>query len=142
MRAVWVWVGVVLAALALGGCKKRAATDATEWFGLSFGHGHGRYVGVGIYAPETPWTRMVAAQQKAETPAAQPLDDQAIIVVVDSATGEVRSCGDLTGYCIGMDPWKTPLAAGHLAPIDLTEHAGKDHTDPAPAASAAPAERG
>jgi hypothetical protein len=64
----------------------------------------------------------VAAQQAKETPAARTVDDQAIIVTTDSVTGEVRACGDLTGYCIGMNPWKTPLAASQIAPINLTEH--------------------
>ena len=108
----------ILVVLALAGCKRGTA----EGFAGDPGHGRGRYAGIGIYAPAAPWTRMVAAQQANETPAAKAVDDQAIIVVVDSATGEVRSCGDMTGYCVGMNPWKTPLAAAQLAPINLTEH--------------------
>jgi hypothetical protein len=98
---------------------------------------HGRYVGIGIYQPRESWTRMVAGAAAKPTAAAQTIDDQAIIVVEDSDTGEVRACGDMTGYCIGMKPWAKPLSPAQLAPIDLTEHA-KPPSD-APPASSAPA---
>lgn len=135
MREMMKTVGlVVIAATCLAGCKKGGAA----WLGPEHEQGRRRYAGIGIYSPAQPWTRMVAAQQAKATPAAQTIDDQAIIVVQDSVTGEVRACGDLTGYCIGMNPWKTPLAAAQLAPINLTEHAKQ----PAPgvAESAAPPE--
>ncbi len=45
-----------------------------------------------------------------------------MIVVDDSHTGNIRSCGDLTGYCIGMNPWKTPLPPSQVAPVSLTTH--------------------
>jgi hypothetical protein len=67
-----------------------------------------------------------------------PGDDQAIIVVVDSATGEIRSCGDLSGYCIGQNPWKKPLASGQGAPVALAP-AGKGAADAAAAPTAAAA---
>jgi hypothetical protein len=122
-----------IALSALCACKKPA--PVAEWFGGSPGS-HGRYEGVGIYAPGQPWTRMVAAQQPNDTPAAKPIDDQVIIVVEDSVTGEVRACGDLTGYCIGMNPWKTQLTAGQITPINLTEHV----KPPPPPEQAAPSE--
>ena len=130
---MWRTIGFcLLGALALAGCKPRAA----ELFGAPADHGHGRYAGIGIYSPSQPWTRMVAAKQAKETPAAKTVDDQAIIVVVDSRTGEVRSCGDLTGFCIGMNPWKTPLAAGQIAPVQLTQHLRPQETGPFTAAEA------
>lgn len=136
MRGMLRTVGfVLLAAFCLAGCKK----GGLVWSGGEPEHGHGRYAGIGIYAPAQPWTRMVAAQQAKQTPAAQTIDDQAIIVVVDSATGEVRACGDMTGYCIGMNPWKTPLAASQLAPINLTQHAKQLVSSAPEAESAAPA---
>ena len=109
---LWTCLG---AAIVLAGCKPMSAA-APEVVG------HGRYAGIGIYTPGEPWRRVVATQQAKDTPAARPIDDQAIIVVVDSVSGEVRACGDLTGYCVGMNPWKTPLAASQIAPINLTEH--------------------
>ena len=124
---------VLMAAVALCGCEKGPA----EWFDGDGGHGHGRYAGIGIYNPGAPWQRMAAAQLAKETPAARTVDDQAIIVVVDGATGEVRGCGDMTGYCIGMNPWKARLTAGQLAPVVLTSHARSIGEDATAASSAA-----
>ena len=116
MLKPWIAASCVAAAVGMSGCKPMSAAP------VAGDSQHGRYAGVGIYGPEKQWTRMVAAQQAKDTPAARPIDDQVIIVVEDSATGEVRACGDLTGYCIGMNPWKTQLTAGQIAPINLTEH--------------------
>jgi hypothetical protein len=113
-------IGGVL--IATAGCK---GSVTSPWAFGDLGR-HGRYVGVGIYGPGRQWTRMVAAQQPiGETPA-RPVDDQAIIVMSDTDTGELRACGDLTGYCIGMNPWKQPLAPAQVAPIDLTSHVKSD----------------
>ena len=38
------------------------------------------------------------------------------IVVVDSQTGEIRQCGNLSGHCIGMNPWLP--RSGRAAPVD------------------------
>lgn len=65
---------------------------------------------------------MVMAATPTDEAAAKPVDDQAIIVVTDSASGEVRACGDLTGYCIGMNPWKSELVTSQLTPIRMTAH--------------------
>ena len=140
MRVKLTTIGVVLvAALSMGGCRRLAPP---EWLPGQSG-GHARYAGIGIYGPGKPWTRMVAAQHAKDTPAAKTIDDQAIIVVVDSITGEVRACGDLTGYCIGMNPWKAPLVSAQIAPINLTEHEKPNDPDltvtVAPAESSAPA---
>ncbi len=90
-------------------------------------HGHfGRYASVGLYAPDKQWTRLVAAEQAKDPQAAQPIDDQIIFVTQDSATGEIRACGDLTGYCIGMNPWRAPLPAAQMVPIRLTAHVDPD----------------
>ena len=93
---------------------------------------HGRYVGVGIYAPTRPWTQMVA-QKTSDRGAATLADDQAIIVVTDSVTGEVRACGDMTGYCIAMNPWRV---GSQTAPVKLAEHRDAP-VDESPAANTA-----
>lgn len=130
MRVMVIGALAVLTA-GLGGCnKKPAETAADGWMG--FGGSHtGRYVGVGIYTPGQMWSKLVQVQQPKAPDAAKArlADDQAVIVVVDSHTGEIRSCGDLTGYCIGMNPWKTPLPPAQAAPVGLTAHADT----PAPA---------
>jgi hypothetical protein len=140
MRAVQVSIGFALAALALGGCKKNPASDA--WLGLSSDQGHGRFAGIGIYSPGAGWTKMVAGQPASDGPAAQLADDDAVIVVVDSRTGEVRGCGNMTGYCIGMNPWKGPLPPGQVAPVPLTTHSKAAGAESSAPASSAPSERG
>jgi hypothetical protein len=125
---------LAVAALGLAACKPiKAAEDSLG------GHARGRYQGIGIYTPQEAWTKLAATQQAKDTSAARPIDDQAIIVVVDSVTGEVRACGDLTGYCIGMNPWKSALVAAQVAPINLTEHAKPPASPDTPAASSAAA---
>jgi hypothetical protein len=147
-------MGVALAVGALGGCHKKptdaAASDATAaaadaamaadqpgFFGM--GSKHGRYTAVGIYAPGQAWTKMAPDDKAADPAAAKQADDQAIIVVGDSQTGEIRACGDMTGHCIGMNPWKAPLVGGQLAPIKLTEHEGSASSAPSNASAAASA---
>jgi len=116
-------IGLVGAALLLmAGCR---GSVSNPWAFGELGR-HGRYVGVGIYGPGRQWTRMVAAQQAGDNSAARPIDDQAIIVMSDTDTGELRACGDLTGYCIGMNPWQRPLASSQVAPIELTSHVKPD----------------
>ena len=49
-------------------------------------------------------------------------DDEHIIVVLDSHTGEVRQCGDHSGFCVSMNPW-TGTGAQVALPAKLTKHA-------------------
>lgn len=107
---------LALASLVLTGCGGRPV-------GIDPLVQHGRYAGVGLYGPSRQWTRLVAAERSKDPQAAHRIDDQILIVVQDTATGEVRACGDLTGYCIGMNPWKTALLTSQVTPIRLTEHA-------------------
>ena len=127
---------VAMAGLAVAGCKGSVNAPSASH--------HGRYVGVGIYAAGTGWSRMVLAAPPADTAAARTTDDDQVIVVVDSDTGEIRQCGDLTGYCVGMNPWTKALTTGQTAPVKLNSHAteaGWPAAAPAPAAeSAAPAQ--
>ena len=115
LLATVVTLGVVLA-----GCG-RPSGQASER--------HGRYVGVGIYTPGDLWSKMVAADgaavAAAPTPAAKTTDDEQVIVVVDSDTGEIRQCGNLSGYCVGMNPWTKALTAAQTAPVRLTAHAAE-----------------
>ncbi len=116
---------LVVAGLALSGCKKLSEPAAEDMQAAR----HGHYGAVGLYGPSKQWTKLISAQQAKDPATAQPIDDQVIIVVQDTATGEVRACGDLTGYCIGMNPWKTILLADQVAPLKLTEHVQPDRPD-------------
>jgi len=88
------------------------------------------------------WTKLVRTQQSNDPQTAQPIDDQVIIVVQDSATGEVRACGDLTGYCVGMNPWKSALVSAQIAPLKLIEHRPPEPTEAADSTPAKPAGNG
>jgi hypothetical protein len=104
------------AALGLGGCRRSDATGLNDH--------HGRYAGVGIYAPSVAWTKMLQDQAPGAPQAAKLADDEAIIVVTDSQTGELRACGDLSGYCVDMNPWQAGLAKAQAAPVNLNRQEG------------------
>ncbi|HEX4736032.1 MAG TPA: hypothetical protein VH331_00565 [Allosphingosinicella sp.] len=59
-----------------------------------------------------------AAGQQATT-----ADDEHIIVVVDTDTGEVRECGDFSGTCTSLNPWTSVIASAQRTPVPLTAHA-------------------
>ena len=93
---------------------------------------HGRYSGIGIYAPSKLWAEQTAAQPKAkqDLKLATVADDEQIIVVVDGKTGEVRECGNYSGYCASIQPWTKVVETG---PVKLAKHA--DEVDAARAAN-------
>ena len=134
-------VAVVLLTLGASACRKAPAAGADAVQDPSGRAGQNGYVAVGIYTPGAPWRRLVAgsAQTSANTALARTADDQAVIVVQNSLTGDIRACGDLTGYCVGTNPWvRRP---GQLTPVSLTDHqpteaeqAAKQQADDAEAA--------
>ena len=102
----------------LASCKR---SDVGDWaFGDATRHGH--YGSVGIYAPGQSWKDLAARGMSTASATAKLGDDQAIVVVEDTDTGELRACGDLTGYCIGSNPWKQMLSASQVTPVSLTRH--------------------
>jgi hypothetical protein len=113
------WSVLALAGLGLAGCGKLKAESPSAH--------HGRYVGIGIYASGDLWQRMARAAPPADAPAqaARLSDDEQVIVVVDSDTGEIRQCGNLSGYCVGMNPWTKALTSQQQAPVTLETHAVK-----------------
>ena len=130
------------AAACLSGCGSTAATGPVAQHG-------GRYLGIGIYQPGPLWARMVAAARPADSPAATVADDEQVIVVVDSNTGEVRQCGNFSGHCIAMNPWAGAVGRGQSAPVALNAHAAdleraaseNAEVNAAAASAAAPARR-
>jgi hypothetical protein len=119
---------VILIAV-LGACGEQARDTAPPT-------SRGRYAGIGTYPAGTLWSRMEVAAQPKDAASARIEDDDQIIVVVDSVTGEVRQCGDLSGYCIGMNPWTGAL--GSAAPVSLTVHAADLARETEPGADADP----
>jgi hypothetical protein len=126
MELVAAWPA--LACLLVAGCNQGSAPTGPA-------PPHGRYAGVGIYQPLKAWTEQIQASAPSDRAAARLADDQAIIVVQDTVTGEVRACGDLSGYCIGMNPWKAPLAAAQIAPVRLSRATADASAQPAASAA-------
>jgi hypothetical protein len=83
------------------------------------GPGQGRYLGIGIYDAGALWQELANAQPSKDPKAATLADDSQIVVVVDSATGEVRQCGNFSGRCLSMNPWRGPAGT---APAALGRH--------------------
>lgn len=116
---------LAIAAVGLSGCIK--ARDGAR------SGAHGRFIGVGVYQAGQMWSQMVVANASKNPAAAKLNDDEQVIVVVDSNTGELRQCGNLTGYCVGMNPWANPLGPSQLAPISVSKHADQLATEAAAA---------
>jgi len=106
--------------LALAGCDRQDAVSGPGHHG-----GGGRYQGIGIYPADQLWPRLSAADTNKDQARALRADDGQIIIVVDTRTGEVRQCGNLSGYCVSMNPWSGPLAADRSAPVSLSKHAAE-----------------
>ena len=83
------------------------------------GRAAGRYAGIGVFDAGRLWAQM-AGSPKADGPAARIADDEHVIVVVDSHTGEIRQCGDHSGYCVATNPWSASAVG---LPVKLAKHA-------------------
>ena len=103
-----------MACLLVTGCDSptRADEDGTR---------HGRYVGIGVFSAGELWSKMTASAPKDDA-AARIADDEHVIVVVDSVTGELRECGDYSGHCISMNPWTKLISAEQETPVKLVKH--------------------
>lgn len=82
----------------------------------------GRFAGIGVFDAGRLWAEMTASTSKADAALARIEDDEHVIVVLDSHTGEVRQCGDHSGYCVAMNPW-SGKGAQNILPVKLTKHA-------------------
>jgi hypothetical protein len=65
----------------------------------------------------------MAIKPPADPTSATTADDEHVIVVVDSQTGEIRECGDYSGVCASFNPWTRAIAGEQAAPVKLTKHA-------------------
>jgi len=82
----------------------------------------GRFAGIGVFDAGRLWAEMKGSPSQADVAAARLEDDEHVIVVLDSHTGETRQCGDHTGFCVSMNPW-TGAGAQVALPAKLTKHA-------------------
>jgi hypothetical protein len=131
-------IGLLLLTACLAGCGDRVDSRHVPR--------GGRYVGIGIYPPGAMWQRLAGVEQSHDAAGATLDDDEQVIVVVDSQTGEVRQCGNLSGHCIRMNPWSAQPAAPaglvqHRASMEREAAAGANEGEAATNAAAAPAPR-
>jgi hypothetical protein len=115
MRARLMLLLVIAAGLA--GCNQVAATNDLEPALKS----PGRYAGIGTFEAGRLWHHLARATASKDPKAATLADDEHIIVVLDSHTGEVRQCGDHSGVCVAMSPWGA--APPVTVPTPLVRHA-------------------
>jgi len=112
-------VCAIVIAMAMG----LSACDRSPDIASSPHRGGGRYFGIGIYPADQLWSQLAESDANKDASRALRADDGQIIVVVDSRTGEIRQCGNLSGYCVTMNPWSAPLSAGRSTPVSLSKHA-------------------
>jgi hypothetical protein len=115
MRAVA--TGVVLLGLALSGCGRADSEYGTNR------KVPGRYAGIGTFDAGRMWSQTAGIAAPKDPAAAKLEDDEHVIVVIDTRTGEVRQCGDHSGVCVAMNPWGGP--GGLTAPVQLKKHAAE-----------------
>ena len=82
----------------------------------------GRFAGIGVFDAGRLWGQMASPASPSDAALAKLQDDEHIIVVIDSHSGEVRQCGDHSGYCVSMNPWAVGGAQA-LLPVKLGKHA-------------------
>jgi hypothetical protein len=109
--------GLLAASILLTSCSK--SPDAAPAGARS----PGRFAGIGVFDAGRLWAQMAGPDDKADPAAAKLADDEHIIVVLDSHTGEVRQCGDHSGYCVAMNPWAGPDSSARSLPVRLRKHA-------------------
>lgn len=127
-------VGMIFVGVLLAGCNERE--DAVSGLGSK---SPGRYSGIGTYDPGRLWPELAGAKAAADPAMAKLEDDEHIIVVIDSHTGEVRQCGNNSGVCVAMNPW-TAEGSQLVTPVKLKRHAAElDAEDQAALERAEPA---
>jgi hypothetical protein len=99
----------------LSGCHQQGAVSGPG------PRSQGRYAGIGTYNAGRLWGQMAGIEAPSESVAAKLEDDEHIIVVVDSHTGEVRQCGDYSGVCVAMNPW-AGQGSRSATPVKLKKH--------------------
>jgi hypothetical protein len=107
--------GLLLTASTLAACNQHEASSAGP-------KSPGRYAGIGTFDAGRLWQEIKVASKSQDKSAANLADDEHVIIVLDSHTGEIRECGDHTGFCVAMNPWAagaTPAAT----PVTLAQHA-------------------
>lgn len=113
--------------ISLAGCDPMAANAPSDAFS------HGRYSGVGVFSAGKMWAHLKTGDVSRDLDSATVKDDESIIVIMDGKTGEVRECGNFSGFCTSIQPWTRVVSS---TPTKLDAHASdiSDQNTPAPAA--------
>lgn len=115
---------LMLAALAAG-CTRGAPAESQA------ARDTGRYISMGSYPAGEKWAALarqgvaLATSDKAEVS-----DDEQVIVFIDSRSGEIRQCGNLSGYCVTLSPWNQQLGS---TPVKFDPEAAATYRQPGPA---------
>lgn len=107
--------GLLLLALGMSACDATPASERAQ-------HRGGRYQGIGIYGAGRMWQHIVTPAPDGDGRAARTADDEVVIAVVDSHTGEIRQCGNISGRCIAMNPWAVRLGPDQALPVSVDAH--------------------
>ena len=133
-----VWL---LASLTACGARPEAANNAMAAGTLE--DGSGRYSGIGTYPSDSLWNDIQGAEATNDAQAAKLGDDSQVIVVVDRYSGEVRQCGNRSGFCIAMNPWKGKgREAAPQLPVQIDRHVPEQSNMASNAAEAEPVKKG
>lgn len=106
---------LLFSACFLGGCGNQNAASTGP-------RSPGRYAGIGTFEAGRLWQEAKDGPASKDSSAARLADDEHVIVVLDSHTGEVRQCGDHSGFCVAMNPWQAS-AVTTVTPVKLSKHA-------------------
>ena len=109
-------IGIFMMGCVLAGCDREGAMPGPG------AKAPGRYAGIGTFDAGRLWGQMAGAAAPSDAAAARLEDDEHVIVVIDSHTGEVRQCGDYSGICVAMNPW-TGQGSKNATPVKLKKHA-------------------
>jgi hypothetical protein len=111
MRALWLLLGGCI----LVGCDRHDFSPAAP-------KSVGRYAGIGTFDAGRLWQQIKGSTVSQDKSAAGLGDDEHVIVALDTHTGEIRQCGDHSGFCVSMNPW-TSAAKTTVTPVSLAHNA-------------------
>ena len=109
--------------IALGLTTILTACERGEYAATGSKKDQGRYSGIGTFEAGRLWSQIKRPVTGTDDKARLD-DDEHVIVVVDTHSGEIRQCGDHSGFCVKMNPWSNDSAVP-ATPVSLEKHAAQ-----------------